>query len=57
VLVIVGISVVQARRLVANRWGSGGRMERWANALPVVSALVITVVGLWMCFASVAGVR
>jgi ABC-type nickel/cobalt efflux system permease component RcnA len=57
VLVIVGISVVQARNLVGKRWGGGGRLERWAQALPVLSALVITGVGLWMCFASVAGVR
>jgi ABC-type nickel/cobalt efflux system permease component RcnA len=57
VLVIVGISVVQARKLMADRLVSGGRLERWGRALPVVSAVVITVVGLGLCFASAAGIR
>jgi ABC-type nickel/cobalt efflux system permease component RcnA len=54
VLILVGIGVVYARRY-AGRWGQGGRWQAVARALPIISAVLITVLGLWMCSASVHG--
>jgi ABC-type nickel/cobalt efflux system permease component RcnA len=46
VLVLVGILVVHARGLLGSHWGEG----RLIRALPLISALVITLLGLWMCY-------
>jgi ABC-type nickel/cobalt efflux system permease component RcnA len=48
VLVLVGILVVKARGFAGSRWGE----SRWFRALPVVSAVVITCLGLWLCYNS-----
>jgi ABC-type nickel/cobalt efflux system permease component RcnA len=55
VLVALGIAVVQARNLASARWGAGGRWQRLAAALPVVSAALVTALGLWLCFDSFRG--
>ena len=51
VLVAIGILVVQAPRLVESRLG-GGRLLR---ALPIVSAIVVTLMGVWLCYEGVHG--
>jgi nickel/cobalt transporter (NicO) family protein len=51
VLVVIGILVVQVPRFAESRFG-GGRLLR---ALPVASALVVTLMGLWLCFDAVRG--
>ena len=51
VLVVIGILVVQAPRFAEARFGSG----RLLRALPIASALVVTLMGLWLCFESVRG--
>lgn len=55
VLVALGLLVVGARGLAGDRLESEG-MQRALRALPVVSALVIIVLGLWLCFESVRAV-
>ena len=52
VLVLVGVLVVHARGFAQSRWGEG----RLARALPVLSAVVITALGAWLCYDSVHGV-
>jgi ABC-type nickel/cobalt efflux system permease component RcnA len=50
VLIALGIGVVSARHL------AGKHLDRWqpvVRALPIVSALVVTVLGLWLCYDSV----
>jgi ABC-type nickel/cobalt efflux system permease component RcnA len=49
VLVLVGIAVVSAKRVAQDRLGKDGRFERVFRALPIVSAAVIMVMGLWLC--------
>jgi nickel/cobalt exporter len=49
VLVLVGIVVVSAKRVAQDRLGKDGRFERVFRALPIVSAAVIMVMGLWLC--------
>jgi hypothetical protein len=51
----LGIAVVQARNLASARWGAAGRWQRLAGALPVVSAALVTALGLWLCFDSFRG--
>jgi ABC-type nickel/cobalt efflux system permease component RcnA len=49
VLVLIGILVVCAKGLVAYGWGE----SRLVRALPVVSAILITLLGLWLCYDSI----
>jgi ABC-type nickel/cobalt efflux system permease component RcnA len=51
VLVVIGILVVQVPRFAQSRFGSG----RLLRALPIASALVVTLMGLWLCFETVRG--
>jgi ABC-type nickel/cobalt efflux system permease component RcnA len=46
VLVLIGIMVVQVPRFARSRWGEG----RLLRALPILSALFITAMGLWLCY-------
>jgi ABC-type nickel/cobalt efflux system permease component RcnA len=46
VLIAIGIVVVQARGLAGVRWGE----SRLFRALPLLSALTITGLGLWLCY-------
>jgi ABC-type nickel/cobalt efflux system permease component RcnA len=52
VLVAIGIGVVYARRFAVQRWSSHGRLERWMNLLPIASAILITILGLGLCYGS-----
>lgn len=51
VLVVIGVCVVQVPRFVESRWGAG----RVTQALPIVSAILVTVMGLWLCYEGVHG--
>ncbi len=51
VLVAIGILVVQVPRFAESRFGSG----RLLRALPIASALIVTLMGLWLCFDAVRG--
>jgi len=48
VLVALGMAVVYAQRYGINRF----RERRWFRALPIVSAAILLVLGLWICKAS-----
>jgi ABC-type nickel/cobalt efflux system permease component RcnA len=45
VLVAVGVLVVKFRRFATSRWGEG----RIVKSLPIVSAVAMLLLGLWMC--------
>jgi nickel/cobalt exporter len=49
VLVVLGIAVVGAKEVVAARAASSGRLQKLVKALPIVSAVVVTLLGLWLC--------
>ena len=50
VLVMLGIAVVGAKQVVAARASaSSGRLQTIVKALPIVSAVVVTLLGLWLC--------
>lgn len=51
VLVVIGVLVVQAPRFAESRFGRG----RWLRALPIASAIVVTLMGIWLCFEAVRG--
>jgi nickel/cobalt exporter len=48
VLVAIGVLVVKAKRVAGSRWAE----SRAFKALPIVSAALVTAVGLWLCFHS-----
>ncbi len=49
VLVLIGVLVVRARGFAASHWGEG----RLVRALPILSALAVTGLGLWLCYEAV----
>jgi ABC-type nickel/cobalt efflux system permease component RcnA len=49
VLVLLGILVVRARGFATSRWGEG----RFVRSLPIISAVAVTVLGFWLCYAAV----
>jgi ABC-type nickel/cobalt efflux system permease component RcnA len=49
VLVVLGIAVVHAKGIVGVRWGE----TRLFRALPYLSAVAITLIGLGLCYQSV----
>lgn len=51
VLVLIGILVVKLKGFGASRWGRG----RLTRALPLISAVVITAIGIGLCFDSLSG--
>jgi ABC-type nickel/cobalt efflux system permease component RcnA len=51
VLVLIGILVVQVPRFAQSRLGYG----KIVRALPIVSAVVVTLMGLWLCYEGVHG--
>jgi ABC-type nickel/cobalt efflux system permease component RcnA len=57
VLVILGVGVVHARKFASNRWGNLERFQGIVRLLPLFSAAIITVLGLWMCFSTMAGLH
>jgi ABC-type nickel/cobalt efflux system permease component RcnA len=48
VLVAIGIAVVKAKGLAGKRWGA----SRAFKALPIISAVLVICVGLWLCYSS-----
>jgi nickel/cobalt exporter len=55
VLILIGIGVVYTRDWAGSRWGDGPRARRIARALPLASAVLITLMGLWLCYDSTHG--
>ena len=54
VLVAVGLGVVYAQKFTLSRWKTVG--SKWlVRLLPIVSAAVVTALGLWLCYDSVHG--
>jgi ABC-type nickel/cobalt efflux system permease component RcnA len=53
VLIALGVGVVWARRWVVARAGEGDRLQTAVRLLPLASAALVTVIGLWMCYDSV----
>jgi nickel/cobalt transporter (NicO) family protein len=51
VLVLIGILVVQVPRFAQSRLGYG----KIVRALPIFSAVVVTLMGLWLCYEGVHG--
>ena len=51
VLVAIGMGVVYAKNLSLARWGESPRVQKVARLLPIVSAVIVIVIGLWMCSA------
>ncbi|MFO0968801.1 MAG: hypothetical protein U0793_24870 [Gemmataceae bacterium] len=51
VLVLIGIAVVKFRGILGDRWGEG----RLVRALPILSAIVVTLMGFWICYEAVNG--
>jgi nickel/cobalt exporter len=49
VLVLIGILVVKFRNFAGSHWGEG----RIVRALPIVSATLVTAMGLWLCYEAV----
>jgi ABC-type nickel/cobalt efflux system permease component RcnA len=49
VLVLIGVLVVQVPKFARSRWGNG----RVVRALPIVSAAIVTLMGLWLCYEGV----
>jgi ABC-type nickel/cobalt efflux system permease component RcnA len=53
VLVLVGILVVKAKTIAEGRWGE----SRFFRALPVLSAVVVMGLGVWLCLDGVNAIR
>jgi len=49
VLMVIGVLVVQVKGFAASRLGKSGLFK----ALPIVSALLVTGLGMWLCYRSV----
>jgi ABC-type nickel/cobalt efflux system permease component RcnA len=49
VLIVTGILVVKVKGFAASRWEN----SRLIQALPLISAVLVTVMGLWLCYDSV----
>jgi nickel/cobalt transporter (NicO) family protein len=48
VLVIIGVLVVKAKRLTGSGWGE----SRAFKLLPIISAALVMLLGLWVCYGS-----
>jgi ABC-type nickel/cobalt efflux system permease component RcnA len=53
VLIAIGMGVVCVRGFADARWGESRRLRSVFAALPLVSALLVTALGIWMCYDSV----
>jgi ABC-type nickel/cobalt efflux system permease component RcnA len=49
VLIIIGILVVQVKGFATTRWG----VSRWFKSLPIVSAILVILLGVFLCYRSV----
>ncbi len=52
VLIAIGVLVVRTKSLAGKRWEN----SRVFRALPLVSAVLVTALGLWLCYRAVQGV-
>ena len=48
VLIVIGILVVQVKGFATSRWG----VSRWSKFLPLVSALLVIILGIFLCYRS-----
>jgi ABC-type nickel/cobalt efflux system permease component RcnA len=53
VLVAIGIGVVLAHRVAVWSWGESDRFRRFLRVLPILSAVLVTLLGLWLCYDTV----
>jgi ABC-type nickel/cobalt efflux system permease component RcnA len=51
VLIAIGVAVVQVKGFASSRWGDSGLFR----ALPLVSAALVTGLGVWLCYDSIQG--
>jgi nickel/cobalt transporter (NicO) family protein len=49
VLIVIGILVVQLKGFATSRWGVG----RWSKSLPLVGAILVILLGVFLCYRSV----
>jgi ABC-type nickel/cobalt efflux system permease component RcnA len=49
VLIAIGVAVVYLKGFASSRWGE----NRLVRALPIISAVLVTAMGLWLCYDSV----
>jgi ABC-type nickel/cobalt efflux system permease component RcnA len=49
VLIAIGVAVVYLKGFASSHWGQ----NRLVRALPIISAVLVTVMGLWLCYDSV----
>jgi ABC-type nickel/cobalt efflux system permease component RcnA len=52
VLIAIGVGVVWTRDWAGARWGERPGVLRLVRALPLASAVLITLMGLWLCYDS-----
>ena len=55
VLVAVGITVVKTRDVIKKHGPSGIWLERISKLLPIISAVFVIVIGVWLCSESLKG--
>jgi ABC-type nickel/cobalt efflux system permease component RcnA len=55
VLVAVGIAVVKTRDVIKKHGPSGIWLERISKLLPIISAVFVIVIGVWLCSESLKG--
>ena len=51
VLIVIGVAVVHTKSWLGGRW----EQSRLYRALPLLSAVLVTGMGLWLCYSSVHG--
>jgi ABC-type nickel/cobalt efflux system permease component RcnA len=57
VLIVVGVLLVRSRSLVERFGGTGGtgsRWSRWSSALPLLSAVIVTILGAGIMLSGLA---
>jgi ABC-type nickel/cobalt efflux system permease component RcnA len=45
----LGIVVVKSRDAIQKRTGDTDSFERWTGRIAILSALIIVVMGIWLC--------
>ncbi len=55
VLVGLGLIVVHSRRYANRHWGESASMKRLFRFLPIVSAVIVMMLGFWLCYGSLHG--
>ena len=57
VLIGIGVGVVYTRRQLDARSGESARLRKLVRVLPMISAVAVTLLGLWMCYDSARGMK